>query len=113
MQIDCSAAFDRVNHREFFISSVLLVIDHSIMIDCCGVNWLMLCRECCREVFWHFLFFPYTSELVSIQENKLIGHADDSTLSSVVPFPGVRATVAESLNRVTSIRLVSDVTIGG
>ena len=28
----------------------------------------------------------------------LIGYADDSTLIAVVPFPGVRVTVAESLN---------------
>ena len=30
-------------------------------------------------------------------ENKLIGYADDSTLMAVVPSPGVRVTVAESL----------------
>ena len=35
----------------------------------------------------------------SILENKLIGHADDSTLMAVVPSPGARVTVAESLNR--------------
>ena len=41
----------------------------------------------------------YTSELFSILENKLIGYADDSTLMAVVPSPGVRVTVAESLFR--------------
>ena len=36
------------------------------------------------------LLFPLnTSELFSILENKLIGHADDSTLMAVVPSPGV------------------------
>ena len=35
----------------------------------------------------------------SILENKLIGYADDSTLMAVVPSPGARVTVAESLNR--------------
>ena len=45
------------------------------------------------------LFLLYTSELFSILENKLIGYADDSTLIAVVPSPGVRVTVAESLNR--------------
>ena len=45
------------------------------------------------------MFLLYTSELVSILENKLIGYADDLTLKAVVPFPGVRATVAESLSR--------------
>ena len=35
--------------------------------------------------------------LVYILENKLIGYADDSTLMAVVPSPGVRVAVAESL----------------
>ena len=51
------------------------------------------------SVFCTFLFLLYTSELFSIRENKLIGYADDSTLLSVVPSTGVRATVAEFLNR--------------
>ena len=33
----------------------------------------------------------------SILENKLIGYADDSTLMAVVPSPGVRVAVGESL----------------
>ena len=45
------------------------------------------------------LFLLYTSEHFSILENKLIGYADDSTLMNVVPSPGVRVTVAESLIR--------------
>ena len=34
-----------------------------------------------------------------ILENKLIGYADDSTMTVVVQSPGVRVTVAESLIR--------------
>ena len=45
------------------------------------------------------LLFVYTSELFFILENKLIGYADDSTLIAVVPSPGVRIAVAESLSR--------------
>ena len=46
------------------------------------------------------LLFPlHTSEIFSILENKLIGYVDDSTLMVVVPSPGVRVTVAESLIR--------------
>ena len=45
------------------------------------------------------LFFLYTSELISILENKPIGYADDSTLIAVVPSPGLRVAVAESLSR--------------
>ena len=49
------------------------------------------------SVLGQLLFLLYTSELFSILENKLIGYADDSTLMVVVPSPGVRVAVAESL----------------
>ena len=42
------------------------------------------------------LFLPYTSELFSILENKMIGDADDSILIAVVPSPAL-VTVSESL----------------
>ena len=45
------------------------------------------------------LLLLYKSELFSILENKLVGYADDSTLMAVVPSPGVRVVVAESLIR--------------
>ena len=41
------------------------------------------------------LLLLLTSELFSILENKLIGN--DSTLIDVVPSPGVRVTIAESV----------------
>ena len=51
------------------------------------------------SVLGQLLFLLYTSELFSILENKLSGYADDSTLMDVVPSPGVRVAVAESLIR--------------
>ena len=45
------------------------------------------------------LFLLYTAELFSIVENKLYGYADDSTLVAVVPSPGERVAVSESMNR--------------
>ena len=47
------------------------------------------------------LFLLYTSEVCYILENKLIGYADNSysPLIAVVPFPGVRVSVVESLSR--------------
>ena len=45
------------------------------------------------------LFLLYTAELFSIVENKLYGYAGDSTLLAVVPSPGERAAVSESMNR--------------
>ena len=52
-----------------------------------------------RSVLGLLLFLLCTSELFPILENKLIGYADDSTLMAVLPSPGARVTVAESLNR--------------
>ena len=64
------------------------------------------------SVLGPLLFIMYTSELFSILENKLIGYANDSTLS-VVPSPCVRVKVAESLNRdLGKVIIVSDVTFG-
>ena len=51
------------------------------------------------SVLGPLLFLLYTSQLFSILENKWIGYADDSTLMAVVPSPGIRVTVAESLIR--------------
>ena len=51
------------------------------------------------SVLGPLLFLLYTLELFSILENKLIGYADDFTLMDVVPSPGVRVAVAESLIR--------------
>ena len=64
------------------------------------VNWLTLYQECRRAVFWARYCSSCTLQsFFSILENKLIGYADDSTLMAVVPFPGVRVAVAESLIR--------------
>ena len=51
------------------------------------------------SVLGQLLFLLYTSELFFILENKLIGYANHSTLMAVVPFPGFRVAVAESLIR--------------
>ena len=51
------------------------------------------------SVLGSLLLLLDTSELFSIFENKLVGYADDSTLMAVVPSPGVRVAVAESLIR--------------
>ena len=51
------------------------------------------------SVLGPLLFLLYTSERFSILESKLISYADDSTLMDIVPSPGVRVAVAESLIR--------------
>ena len=58
------------------------------------------------------MFLLYTSELLSIQENKLIGYADDFTLIAVVRQSYKRQSYrAESLIRGLG-RVVSGVTLG-
>ena len=59
----------------------------------------IVCGVAQGGVLGKLLCLLYTSELFSILENSLIGYADDSTLITVVPSPGVRVTVAESLIR--------------
>ena len=108
LQIDFSAAFDRVNHRDILykLCSVgfyrffcclhrhsFFQIDHSTLWwEVVGVNWLTLFRECRRvSVLGPLLLLLYTSELFSILENKLIGYVDDSTAFSVMQSPGVKS----------------------
>ena len=45
------------------------------------------------------MFLARSAELFYIVENKLYGYADDFTLVSVVPSPGERVAVSESMNR--------------
>ena len=64
-----------------------------------AVNLSTLCQECRRAVFWARCCSFCIPRNFFLLENKLIGYADDSTLMAVVPSPGARVTVAESLNR--------------
>ena len=71
-----------------------------VMVDCCRSKLVNIVSEVPQSsVLGPLLFLLYTWELFSILENKLIGYADDSTLIPVVPSPGVRVAVAESMCR--------------
>ena len=50
-------------------------------------------------MFWAQYCSILDNKLFSILDNKLIGYADESTLIAVVPSPGLRVAVAESLSR--------------
>ena len=115
VQIDICAAFDRVNHQEILYRLSSVCIGGSVLSVLAQFlsnrSQFVLVDGCCSElvnvvsgvpqgrVLGPLLFLLYTSELFSILENKLIGYADYSTLKAVVPSPGARVTVAESLNR--------------
>ena len=115
MQIDFSAAFDRVNHLDILYKlcsvgvggSVLSILtqllsnrsQHVMVYGCRSKLVNVVSGVPQGSIFGPLLFLLYTSELFSILENKLMGYADDSTLMAVVPSPGVRVAVAESLIR--------------
>ena len=111
VQIDFSAAFDRVNHQGIlyklcsvgtggFVLSILtqFLSDRSqhVMVDGCRSKLVNVVSGVPQgSVLGPLLFRLYTSELFSVLENKLIGYADDFTLIAVVPS----VAVAESLSR--------------
>ena len=115
VQIDFSAAFDRVNHQGIFYRlcsvgigvSVLSILtqflsnrSQHVIVDGCRHKLVdAVSGGPQASVLGPLLFLLYTSEFISILENKLIGNADDSSLMAIVPSPGVRIAVAESMIR--------------
>ena len=115
VQIDFSAAFDRVHHQGILYrlcsvcigGSVLSILkpflsnrSRHIMVDGCRSKLVdVLSGVLQGSVLSLLLFLLCTSELFSILENKQIGYTDDFTLMAVVPSPDGRITVAESLIR--------------
>ena len=119
VQINFSAAFDRVNHLSILhklcsvgiggsvlsiLTQFLSIRSQHAMVDGCRsklVNVVSGVQQ--GSVLGPFCYckkLVYTSvEIFSILEKKLIGYADDSTLMAVVSSPGIRVTVAESLIR--------------
>ena len=61
------------------------------------INIIIIIRSAAGKCFGPVIVPLYSSEFFFVLENKPIGYADDSTLMAVVPSPGVRVAVAESL----------------
>ena len=115
VQIDFIASFDRVNHQRIRFKlcsvgvggSVLSVLtqflsnrSQYVVVDGCSSKLVNVGSGVPRgSVLGPQLFLLYTAELFSIVENKLYGHADDSTLVAVVPSPDERVVVSDSMNR--------------
>ena len=110
VQIDLSAAFNRVNHLGILyklcsvsiVGSVLSILtqflsnrSQHVMVDGCQSKLVNVVSGVPQgSVLGPKFFLLYTSELFSILENKLIGYADDSSLMAIVPSPGVSVAVA-------------------
>ena len=115
MQIDFSAAFDRVNPQGILNrlcsvgigGSVLSIFTHvlpirpqHVIVDGCWSKLVDIVSGVPQgSGLGPLLFLLYTSEHFSILENKLISYADDPNLMAVMPPPGVRVIVTESLVR--------------
>ena len=105
VQIDFSAAFDRVNHHGIlnwlcFVGiggSVLSILtqflsnrSQHLMVGGCGSKLVEVVSGVLQgSVLGQLLFLLCTSEHFSILENKLIGYNDDSTLMALMPSQGV------------------------
>ena len=115
VQIDFSAALDRVNQQGILNKLCLVGVggsglsiltqflsnrSHHVMVNGCRsklVNVVSVVPQCSWLV--SLLFLLYSSEIFCILDKKLIGYADISTLMTIVPSPGIRVTLAESLIR--------------
>ena len=115
VQIDFSAASDRVNHQGILFKlcsvgvggTVLSVLtqflsnrSQYVVLDGCRsklVNVVSGVPQ--RRVFGPQLFLSYVKELFSRVANKLYGCADHSTLVAVVSSAAERVAVTESMNR--------------
>ena len=82
------------------MDTVSINLSQHVMVDGCRSTQVNVVSGVPQgSVLGPLLFLLYTSVLFSILEKKLIVCADDSTFMAVVPSPGVRVAVAESLIR--------------
>ena len=113
VQIDFSAAFDRVNNKGllFKLKSVgiggsIFSVIHQFLTDrkqCVSVDAILssflvvVSGVPQSSAFGSLLFILYTADLFSVVCNLLVGFADDATLISIAQHPANRVAVSNSL----------------
>ena len=122
VQIDFSAAFDRINHevlvfklREARVGGLILKVFHNLLssrtqrvkVDgVCSSSIDVVSGVPQSSVLGPFLFLLYIADLPRLFQNELVGYADDSTLLCRIPHPRDRSSVAASLN--DDLAVISD-----
>ena len=114
VQIDFSAAFDRVNHgglvfklREAGVGGMILkvfqnfrpVVLRELKVDgVCSSSVDVGSGVPQGSILGPLLFLQYIAALSGLLQNELVGYTDDSSLLCRIPHPRDRSSVAASLN---------------
>ena len=114
VQIDFSAAFDRVNHgglvfklREAGVGGLILKVFQNFLssrtqrvkVDGVFSSSIDVVSGVPQgSVLGPLLFLQYIADLPRLLQNELFGYADDSTLLCRIPHPRDRSSMAASLN---------------
>ena len=122
VQIDFSAAFDRVNHgglvfklREAGVGGLILKVFQNFLssrtqrvkVDVVFSSSIDVVSGVPQgSVLGPLLFLLYIADLPRLLQNELVGYADDSTLLCRIPHPRDRSSVAASLN--DDLAVISD-----
>ena len=99
VQLDFSAAFEKVSHSGLLIklksiglcgsvpsicTELLSDRGQRVLVDSAGSEWIPIISGVPQEsVLGPFLFIPYTSEMFELVDNRLFAYADDPTLLAV------------------------------
>ena len=114
VQLDFSAAFDRVCNTGLFFKLKTICVGGSVLFICTDVHsdrmqrvvvdgaeseWITIISGVRHgSVLGPLMFFLYTTEMFELVENSLFAYADDSTILAVVHKPTDRPAVAASRN---------------